>query len=91
MFNFLRKKEQEVKKAESLNQKANKKNIESRYRNRINNLKDEFEILSRQLKDLELGIEITKSEKDKQSERLIRRMTLLKHEIEIREGLIRWL
>ena len=72
-------------------QKVNKKNIEDRYRIRISNLTEEFEKLSRQLRSTELDLDVTKVEKVKLSDRLIRRMTLLKNEIDIREGLLKWL
>jgi len=72
-------------------EKINKKNVKTRHNNRISNLKNEYEVLSRKLKDVELDVDMAKSEKDKSSDRLIRRMTLLRYEINIREELVRWL
>ena len=72
-------------------EKINKKNVKARHNNRISNLKNEYDVLSRKLKDVELDIDMSKNEKDKLSDRLIRRMTLLRYEINIREELVRWL
>lgn len=72
-------------------QQLSKSNAIQQHRNRINNLNEEFEQRSAELESLESNYDIPKSQKQKTSDILIRRMTLLRYEIEIREGLLKWL
>ena len=58
---------------------------------RIENLNEEFEGLSAKLEKIESVFDVPRSFKEKESDLIIRRMSLLKHEIEIREGLVKWL
>ena len=58
---------------------------------RISNLNDEFEELSSKLKEVESDFDSSKSKREKESDTVIRRMSILKYEIEIREGLVKWL
>ena len=71
--------------------KVNKQSVKNRHSARISNLRDEFECLSNELVDIELNIAMARAEKEKSSDRIIRRITLIKYEIEIREGLLKWL
>ena len=59
--------------------------------NLIENLHDEFEMLSAKLERIESDFDNPKAVKEKDSNNIIRRMSLLKYEIEIREGLVKWL
>ena len=51
----------------------------------------EFEQLSAELENVESAFDVPKAKREKDSDTIIRRMSLLKYEIEIREGLVRWL
>ena len=71
--------------------KENKKIAKDRHLARVVNLRDEFEVLSGELVETELNVAMARSEKEKSSDKIIRRMTLIKYEIDIREGLLKWL
>lgn len=62
-----------------------------RHQKRIDNLAEELHQISKQLVFVESNPELTKNEREKQSDNLIRRITLIKYEIDIREDLIKWL
>lgn len=88
---FRRKKESVVEVKKSPEQELNGKNVALKHIKRINNLNAELEVIMREEKENESNLEITKAEKDKTSSRLIRRMTLIKYEVGIREELLQWL
>ena len=72
-------------------QELHNRNIVLKHEKRINNLNAELETIMRDEKELESNLNITKVERDKTSNRLIRRMTLIKYEVGIREELLQWL
>ena len=61
------------------------------HKNRIANLSDEIEQLTLDLESVESDFDVPKAKRHRDSDSTIRRMSLLKYEIEIREGLIKWL
>jgi len=63
----------------------------SKHEKIIVNLGNELESLSSNLKALEQDFGMLHSKREKESDRMIRRIILVKYEIEIREGLIKWL
>ena len=63
----------------------------TRHRRRIRNLNEELEQISNKLEVTETDFNGTRNEREKESDRIIRRMTFIKYEVEIREGLIKWL
>ena len=90
---FKRDKEKEEPKKMSLTQEqriSRAKAIKS-HQVRIDNLGDELEQLSINLKYIEEDSNKSRIQKQKESDLIIRRMALIKYEIEIREGLIKWL
>jgi hypothetical protein len=62
-----------------------------RHKRIATNLKNEYEVLAYQLRDAETDEDVPRSEREKVSDRIIARMTMLKHEIDIREELLQWL
>ena len=91
LLDFFKKKELVKEKPLSKDQRRIKANAIESHRRRISNLGEEFEQLSIKLESLEEDFSITKTEKQKESDTLIRRMTLIRYEMEIREGLVKWL
>lgn len=93
LLSIFRKKEEEKEliEARSPEQELSISHVIRRHETRISNLKDEMEILSKTLKAIELDIEIPRAVKLKKSDTTIRRMTLIKYEIDIREDLLKWL
>ena len=87
---FRRKEEPEVKVLTGNQRRAKLEAIES-HKKRIANLRDEFELCSINLEFTEGNFDLPKMEKQKKSDRLICRMAMLRYEIEIREGLVKWL
>ena len=92
LLNFLKKKKEEPKKPplSKEHQMVKSQAIQS-HRNRVTNLEREFEQLSLNLESIESDFDAPRSKKQKDSDTIIRRMSTLKYEIEIREGLIKWL
>ena len=58
---------------------------------RIDNLSDEFEILSNKLKTLQLDVEKPRGVRNKEMDGVIFRMTIIKYEVNIRGDLVKWL
>lgn len=88
MFNFLKKKSKVVlSKVQIINNTLAKKHHETR----IANLTIEFNTLSDKVKKKELDINIPKNLKHKETDLMIRRMSILKNEIDIRKDLSKWL
>ena len=61
------------------------------HKTRVENLSNEFEQLSDELKVLELDTERPRSTRNKEVDKVIFRMAIIKYEIDIREGLLKWL
>ena len=61
------------------------------YQHRIDNLNEELEKLSDLLCVSELDMSTSRALRTKQTDTIVRRMTLLRYEIDIREGLLKWL
>lgn len=92
LLNFLkRNKKEEKKPVLSREHKLAKENAIKQHKIRISNLSDEFERLSADLEKVEGNLDIPQSQRTKESDTLIRRITLIRYEIEVREGLIKWL
>lgn len=92
LFNPFKKKD-EVSKKVSLTkaQRMVKVSAIRKHRNRIYNLENEIKDLTSKLKSLETDLSPSRQNIDKTSDNIIRRMSLLKYEIDIREGIIKWL
>ena len=92
LFSMFKKKE-EIKKEVKLteNQKRDKESAIRRHKKRLDNLNEELLSLSNSLEMLESNYDMTKVEKEKESDNLIRRMSIIRYEIDIREGLVKWL
>lgn len=98
LFSIFRKKKEKEEVLEepkevriSPEQELHNRNIVLKHEKRINNLNAELKTIMRDEKELESNLKITKVERDKTSNRLIRRMTLIKYEVGIREELLQWL
>lgn len=90
LFTFFKQKKPGLPKL-SPDQVISRRTINQRHVNRIKNLEEEFDSLSNELKEAEFNSNMTKVEREKLSDHLVRRMTFIKHEIEIRRGLLKWL
>lgn len=92
LFNFLKKEKKETPRPKlNREQQMVKENAIRLHKIRIENLNNEFEELSAKLEIVESDFDMNKTKREKDSDTLIRRMSLLKYEIEIREGLVKWL
>ena len=91
VLSIFKKKKEEVipappkKKPEQL---MNNSQAAARHKGRIDNLFLEYEVLVVKLNHLEQDIEMPKATKSKEADLMIRRMTLIKYEIGIREDAI---
>lgn len=90
IFDFLKKKEP-ARLQVSREQKITMRLAITSHKKRIENLGEEYKRLTKELGELELDVELTRNERQKLSDTKIRRMSLIRHEIEIREGQIKWL
>ena len=92
LLNFLKKKKEVPKRPvlSKVHQMAKASAIFS-HKNRVSNLNDEFKQLSLDLESIESDFDTPRTKKQKNTDTIIRRMSILKYEIEIREGLIKWL
>jgi len=90
MFKFLRKKKEEEPRRTPI-QNMNRELVTRRHRARMENLSEELRSVGRELKEIELDVELSKSVKAKQSDRIIKRMALIEYETDIRENLLKWL
>lgn len=88
---LFKKEEKKEKRKESKADSLQRAIAITKHENRINNLDEELITLSSKLKENEGNFEIPKSAREKTSDTIIRRMTIIRYEIEIREGLIEWL
>jgi len=87
LFKIFRKKDEKetnISNAHSIK----KKQIRDRHKVRINNLNEELEKLYSELDFVENNMELPRGEVKKTSDRIIKRMTLIKYEVDIREGLL---
>ena len=92
LFSFLRKDKKEPERPKlNREQQMAKDGAIRQHKIRISNLSDEFEQLSAKLEVVESDFDVPKTKREKHSDTIIRRMSLLKYEIEIREGLVKWL
>ena len=93
IFDFFKKKEEEIPRMPGLtfDQKNAKTAAIASHKKRVLNLREELEQISRNLKSVEINFDRTRNERKEESNNIIRRMTFLKYEIDIREGLIEWL
>ena len=89
MFGF--KKKKEVKRILTGGQDVARKVAIVKHQNRVDNLLEELTQIHRNLKINEGDFDKTKNEREKISDTFIRKMTILQYEIDIREGLIKWL
>lgn len=92
LFKFIKKDKKELERPKlTREQQLAKVNAVRLHKVRISNLNDEFEQLSTELEEIESNLDMSKTKREKDSDTIIRRMSLLKYEIEIREGLVKWL
>jgi hypothetical protein len=92
LFSFLKKDKKEPEKPRlNREQQMSKDNAIRLHKIRISNLNDEFEELASELEIVEANFDQPQAKRDKSSDTIIRRMSILKYEIEIREGLVKWL
>ena len=92
LFKFIKKDKKEPKRPKlTREQKLVKENAIRLHKIRINNLSEEFEELSTKLEKVESDFDMNRSKREKESDTIIRRMSILEYEIEIREGLVKWL
>jgi len=92
LFKFLKKdKKEPVRKKLNREQQLAKTNAIRLHKIRISNLNDEFEELSLKLESISSDFDLPQAKRDKESDTVIRRMSILKNEIDIREGLVKWL
>lgn len=59
-----------------------------RHGKKIKSLQEEFESLAYELQNTEINTDLPRADREKASDRIITRMTLLKNELEIREELL---
>ena len=92
-FNFIKKKEVKTtpKRELTREQSLSKASAIRSHKIRIDNLKDELNCMYEDLEAIESDFDSPRSKNSKISDTIIRRMTLIKYEIEIREGLVKWL
>jgi len=94
LFNFL-KKEKEKKEVKtsvlSTEQRLNKQYAIRQHMSRVENLTIELNELSERLEFIESNFETPYPKRSRDSDNIIHRISIIKNEIEIREGLIRWL
>jgi len=88
---FKRKSKEPEREELSPNQKQAKEHAVMFHKKRIANLEEELVKISSELETSELDVSLTKNAREKLSDTAIRRMSIIKYEIEIREGLIKWL
>ena len=92
LFSFLKKEKKEPERPQlNREQQMSKDNAIRLHKIRISNLNDEFEELASKLEIVEANFDQPQAKRDKSSDTIIRRMSILKYEIEIREGLVKWL
>ena len=71
-----------------------KRNIDqviTRHMNRIRSLDNELSKLQKQILEIEEDEHLNKGAKEQESDKIINRMALHRHQIEVREDLIKWL
>lgn len=61
------------------------------HKTRVENLREQMTLLGKEIEHTHLDISVTTSERNKKIHSLVRRVTLIRYELEIREELIRWL
>ena len=92
LFSFLKKEKKEPERPQlNREQQMSKDNAIRLHKIRISNLNDEFEELASKLEIVEANFDQPQAKRDKSSDTIIRRMSLLKYDIEVREGLVKWL
>ena len=78
-------------KSQTPEQRLSISHVVRRHEGRISNLEDEIETLSESLKMIELETDTPRASKSKKSDAIIRRMTLIRYEVNIRSNLLKWL
>lgn len=71
-----------------------KRNIDiviSRHQRKIMSLDNGLSKMTKEILEIEEDLILTKSVREDKSNKMINKMAIMKHEIEIREGLIKWL
>lgn len=91
LFKFLKKEEKvEIEKPKQLDRLA-VDNAIRQHQGKIDNLNEELIELTNNLEFIELDFNAPKAKREKDSDTIIRRMSIIKYEIEIRKGLVKWL
>lgn len=89
----LKKKKQEEEKETNIIAVKQRRDVVSSHRHeaRVENLRNELVRLSNRLGLVEVDSIMTKTDKDKCIDSIVKRMTFIRYEIDIREGLLKWL
>lgn len=92
LLSFLRK-TKEIKEPRNLTieQRRLREQAILKHKRRIENLTVEVGQLSDRLEEIENNFDLPVILKDKEIDTTIRRMTLIRYEIDVREGLVKWL
>ena len=72
-------------------QKMNIDVVIARHQRRIMSLDNGLSKMTEEILEIEESLILTKSVKVDKSNKMVNKMAIMKHEIEIREGLIKWL
>ncbi|MHA2064959.1 MAG: hypothetical protein ACXABY_11345 [Candidatus Thorarchaeota archaeon] len=91
IFDFFKSSDGEAQPKLSSEQKAIRAAGRVKNQKILDRLRTQYESLAYELRDVETDVKITKNDRDRVSKRIITKSTFLKHEIEIREDLLRWL
>lgn len=90
-LDFLSRKKEVAVVEKTPEQEINLEQVKARHSRRIDNLKGEMKVLSGDLLSIEEDTTVVENEKAKKSDKIVQRLTLLNHEVTIRENLISWL
>lgn len=88
---FKRQKEEPKRRQLTDDQRFVKLHAIDNHEKRITNLNEEFERLSNKLENSSIDIAMTKIEREKFTDRIVRRMAIIRYEIDIRRELTKWL
>lgn len=88
---FKTKKESPERLSSSENHAVTRRSAVERHKKRIDNLNCELEQLFNELELTESNFDMVRNEREKRSDAIIRRIALIKYEIDVREELVKWL
>ena len=85
------KKKEPIKEQKKIEKSINSVHAIQHHKTRIENLDNEFELLTLELYNLQQDTEQPKSIRNKKIDSIVFRMSIIKYEINIREDLLKWL